>query len=91
MIAADDAWVPGHEYGFSFYTGVPSSFLTPLINRLIGDRSLDHVGATSEGEAVAIAAGAWLAGRQVARRFKAFLARDERFQPEKNTATERTA
>lgn len=50
--------------GFDFYTGVPCSFLTPLINRAISDRSTDYLGAASEGEAVAIAAGAWLAGRQ---------------------------
>ena len=49
--------------GFDFYTGVPCSFLTPLINRVISDRATDYVGAASEGEAVAIAAGAWLAGR----------------------------
>lgn len=49
--------------GLDFYTGVPCSFLTPLINRTISDLTLDYVGAASEGEAVAIAAGAWLAGR----------------------------
>ncbi len=51
--------------GFDFYTGVPCSFLTPLINGVLNDReSLHYVGATSEGEAVGIAAGAWLAGRR---------------------------
>ena len=50
--------------GFSLYTGVPCSFLTPLINRVASDRTLRYVGAASEGEAVAIAAGAWLGGRQ---------------------------
>src|SRR5512143_1428421 len=49
--------------GFDFYAGVPCSFLTPLLNRVIGDRSLAYIGATSEGEAIGIAAGAWLAGR----------------------------
>ncbi len=49
--------------GLSFFTGVPCSFLTPLINRVISDKDSDYVGATSEGEAVGIAAGAWLAGR----------------------------
>jgi phosphonopyruvate decarboxylase len=49
--------------GFDFYAGVPCSFLTPLINRVISDRSLSYIGATSEGEAIGIAAGAWLAGR----------------------------
>ena len=50
--------------GLTFYTGVPCSYLTPLINSVASRRSLDYVGAASEGEAVAIAAGAWLAGRQ---------------------------
>ena len=50
--------------GFSFYTGVPCSFLTPLINRVISDPALNYVGAASEGEAVAVAAGAWLAGKR---------------------------
>lgn len=49
-----------------FYSGVPCSFLTPLINRTASDRSLAYVGAASEGEAVAIAAGAWLGGRETA-------------------------
>jgi phosphonopyruvate decarboxylase len=52
--------------GIGFYTGVPCSFLTPLINRTASDRTLRYVGASSEGEAVAIAAGAWLAGRETA-------------------------
>jgi len=52
------------RHGFDFFTGVPCSFLTPLINGVLNDRNRRYVGATSEGEAVAIAAGAWLAGRQ---------------------------
>src|SRR6185503_2860065 len=52
------------KHGFDFYTGVPCSFLTPLINRVLSDRSIAYVGAASEGEAVAIASGAWLAGRR---------------------------
>jgi len=50
--------------GFDFFTGVPCSFLTPLINATIDDPSSSYVAAASEGEAVAIASGAWLAGRQ---------------------------
>ena len=49
---------------YDFYTGVPCSFLTPLINRVITRGDLTYVPAASEGEAVAIAAGAWLAGRK---------------------------
>ena len=35
-----------------------------MINGVISDADTDYVGAASEGEAVAIAAGAWLAGRE---------------------------
>ncbi|MBK17854.1 MAG: phosphonopyruvate decarboxylase [Rhodospirillaceae bacterium] len=63
MIEADSFLNSAVDAGFDFYTGVPCSFLTPIINRVISDQDLDYVGAASEGEAVAIAAGAWLAGR----------------------------
>ena len=64
MIAADAFLDPARDLGYGFYAGVPCSFLTPIINRVIGDPRLEYVGATSEGEAVAIASGAWLAGRK---------------------------
>ena len=64
MIDADDFLGPARDVGFDFYTGVPCSYLTPLINRVINDPANRYVGAASEGEAVGIAAGAWLAGRQ---------------------------
>ncbi len=63
MIDADDFLAPARAKGFDFFTGVPCSFLTSLINRVITDKRLDYVGAASEGEAIAIASGAWLAGR----------------------------
>lgn len=50
--------------GYSQYAGVPCSFFTAFINYVIGDRTLDYIGATSEGEAVGIALGAALAGRK---------------------------
>src|SRR6267378_3247424 len=68
MIAAGEFIGAARAAGLDFYTGVPCSFLTPLINGVIGGAKgaggLDYVGAASEGEAVAIASGAWLAGRQ---------------------------
>jgi phosphonopyruvate decarboxylase len=64
MITADAFIAAARARGFDFYTGVPCSFLTPLINGVLSERSLKYVGAASEGEAVAIAAGAWLAGRR---------------------------
>jgi phosphonopyruvate decarboxylase len=63
VIAAEAFLEPARRRGLDFYTGVPCSFLTPIINRVIGDPAVTYVGAASEGEAVAIAAGAWLAGR----------------------------
>jgi phosphonopyruvate decarboxylase len=63
MLPAPEFVNLARENGLDFYTGVPCSFLTPLINRVISDRSLQYVGATSEGEAIGIASGAWLAGR----------------------------
>ncbi|MCC7049572.1 MAG: phosphonopyruvate decarboxylase [Alphaproteobacteria bacterium] len=64
MIRADDFIEPARARGFDFYTGVPCSFLTPFINRAISHPELDYVAAASEGEAVGIAAGAWLGGRK---------------------------
>ena len=64
MIQADTLLSAAKARGFDFYTGVPCSFLTPIINRVISDRETSYVGAASEGEAVAIASGAWLAGKE---------------------------
>jgi phosphonopyruvate decarboxylase len=50
------------KLGFDFYSGVPCSFLKNLINYAIND--CNYVTATNEGEAVAIAAGAYLAGKK---------------------------
>ena len=50
--------------GFSFFTGVPCSHLTSVINGVINSNKIKYVGATSEGEAVGIASGAWLAGKK---------------------------
>jgi phosphonopyruvate decarboxylase len=43
--------------------GVPCSFFTPLVNYMTVDPELDYISATSEGEAVAIAAGLTTAGK----------------------------
>lgn len=64
MITAEQFLSAAKDGGFDFYTGVPCSFLTPLIDRVISDGETRYIGAASEGEAVAIAAGAWLAGRE---------------------------
>jgi len=48
--------------GFELFTGVPCSYLTPLINSVIDSRELQYVAAANEGDAVAIACGAELGG-----------------------------
>jgi len=64
MIEAGEFIAAAKKNGFDFFTGVPCSYLTPLINGVVSSSELAYVGAASEGEAVAIASGAWLAGRQ---------------------------
>ena len=51
------------RHGISHGAGVPCSFFTPLVNHMMVDPELDYTSATSEGEAVAIAAGLTTAGK----------------------------
>ena len=44
------------------FSGVPCSYLTPLINEVIKRKDVRYVTASSEGEALAISSGAWLGG-----------------------------
>ena len=64
MISADRILDAMDRRGFDAFTGVPCSFLTAFIDQAIHRGGSRYVAATSEGEAVAIAAGAWLAGRK---------------------------
>lgn len=52
------------QRGYRFFAGVPCSYLTPLMNAVLRREALQYVAAANEGEAVAIAAGAWLAGQK---------------------------
>lgn len=49
--------------GFSHWAGVPCSYLKPFINYVIDDKGLNYTGAASEGEAVGISMGTYLAGK----------------------------
>jgi len=51
------------KYGIRHGSGVPCSYFTSLVNYMEADTGLDYLGATSEGEAVAIAAGLVTAGK----------------------------
>lgn len=50
--------------GYTWYAGVPCSFLTPFINYVIGDESLVYLSSANEGDAIAAAAGARLGGKR---------------------------
>ncbi len=51
------------EHGIRSGSGVPCSYFKPLVNYMGADPELDYLGAASEGEAVAIAAGMVVAGK----------------------------
>jgi len=63
MIRADVFVEELRRIGIGIFTGVPCSYLKPLINQVIDTRDLDYIGATNEGDAVAIACGADLGGQ----------------------------
>jgi len=64
VIHARDFVERARERGYRTYAGVPCSFLTPFINYVIGDAALGYVCAANEGDAVALAAGAWIGGQR---------------------------
>ena len=68
MIEARQFVEPARERGFSWYAGVPCSYLTPFINYVLQDESLHYVSAANEGDAVALIAGVVLAQEEGAPR-----------------------
>ena len=64
MIEADAFLERLRGAGFGLVSGVPCSYLTPLINAAIDSTALRYVNAANEGDAVAVAAGAELGGRR---------------------------
>jgi phosphonopyruvate decarboxylase len=63
MIDAKSFCDAAKSAGFSLYTGVPCSYVKPFINFVIDAPDLTYIGATNEGDAVAIATGAELGGK----------------------------
>jgi phosphonopyruvate decarboxylase len=49
-------------HGVTLASGVPCSYLAPLLDQVSGTQGIRYLAATQEGEAAAIAAGAWLGG-----------------------------
>lgn len=64
MIQAEDFVEAARSLGFTRYTGVPCSFLTPFINYVINDQNLNYISSANEGDALASAAGAAIGGER---------------------------
>lgn len=64
MIAANDFLAECKKSGINLFTGTPCSYLKPFINKVIDDPELNFVETTNEGDAVALASGAWLGGKK---------------------------
>ena len=64
MIEASEFIEHLRHLNYSQYAGVPCSYLKPFINFVIDSPALDYLGAASEGEAVGVSMGAYLAGRK---------------------------
>jgi phosphonopyruvate decarboxylase len=62
MIEARQFVGAARERGFHWYAGVPCSFLTPFINYVLQDPTLQYVSMANEGDAVALIAGIAIAG-----------------------------
>lgn len=64
MIKATDFLGQALKYGFSFYSGVPCSYLEPLIKSVIKDVRLTYITASNEAHAIAVCSGAVIAGER---------------------------
>ena len=64
MINAETFIEAARGLGFTHYTGVPCSYLTPFINYVINDDRLSYISSANEGDAVAAAAGLTVGGRR---------------------------
>jgi phosphonopyruvate decarboxylase len=64
MISAQSFVEAAKAQGFALWTGVPCSYLKPFINYVIDAPDVQYVGATNEGDAVAIASGAQVGGKR---------------------------
>src|SRR4051794_40703827 len=64
MIQAEQFLDAALAEGFQIFSGVPCSYLTPLINATISSPRLQYFKATNEGDAVAICCGAHLGGKR---------------------------
>lgn len=65
MIKAETFFAKATRCGFDLFTGVPCSYLEPLINYAYQADEIRYVPAANEGDAIAISAGTHLEGRRM--------------------------
>lgn len=63
MISAQSFLKACKNEGINFFTGTPCSYLKPFINSVIDDPECNFRVSVNEGEAVGLATGAWLGGK----------------------------
>jgi len=64
LIEAKDFVEAARKLGFIRYAGVPCSFLTPFINYVINDNSLEYISSSNEGDALATTSGSVIGGQR---------------------------
>ena len=64
MIKAESFIEAARGLDFTYFTGVPCSYLTPFINYVINDDQLTYISSANEGDAVTTAAGLTVGGRR---------------------------
>ena len=65
MIKTETFFTNARRYGFDLFTGVPCSYLKPLINYAYQADEIRYVPAANEGDAIALSAGTHLGGRRM--------------------------
>lgn len=64
MIKVDDFWNELSKGGYEFFSGVPCSILSNILDYAIKDPKITYVPAVRENNALGIASGAYLAGKK---------------------------
>lgn len=64
MIAVAEFWKVLKESGYYYFSGVPCSILTNILNYALKDSEIKYIPAVRENVALGIASGAYLAGRK---------------------------
>ena len=64
MIIVKDFWDLLQEKGYAFFSGVPCSILTNILNYALKDPEIKYIPAVRENAALGVASGEFIAGRK---------------------------